>query len=391
MLVPNGLNVGDVVVAGPNAEARVGNALPLANIPLGTTIHNIELVPGKGGQIVRSAGTSAQLLAKEGDYAQVRLPVGRGPPRRHALHGHRRPGRQPRSREPEPRQGRPRPAHGPAARSARRGHEPARPSARWRRGQVARPACRPRRRGASPPWATAPVAPRPPGGSSSAPGTASSREEVEPMSRSLKKGPFVEARLLGRVQEMNSATRRRSSRPGRARASSSRLHRPHHRRLQRQEAHPGLRDREHGRPSPRRVQPDPQLPRARQAHRALDGAEVGAPIDARFRHRQVPPPLDAQDAPGHRGRSSGSPSRRPPPCCGSCRRRPPATWPRCSTAPTANAENNHDLSADDLFVVEAVADEGPTIKRFRPRAQGRAFPIHKPMTHITVVVENQEA
>ena len=57
----------------------------------------------------------------------------------------------------------------------------------------------------------------------------------------------------------------------------------------------------------------------------------------------------------------------------------------------ANAENNHDLSPDDLVVVEAVANEGPTIKRTRPRAQGRAFPIHKPMTHITVVVENQEA
>ena len=57
----------------------------------------------------------------------------------------------------------------------------------------------------------------------------------------------------------------------------------------------------------------------------------------------------------------------------------------------ANAENNHDLSADELVVVEATADEGPTIKRFRPRAQGRAFPIHKPMTHVTIVVENEEA
>jgi large subunit ribosomal protein L22 len=57
----------------------------------------------------------------------------------------------------------------------------------------------------------------------------------------------------------------------------------------------------------------------------------------------------------------------------------------------ANAENNHDLAADDLFVAEAVANEGPTIKRIRPRAQGRAFAIHKPMTHITVVVENREA
>jgi len=76
MLVPNGLSVGDTVVAGPQAEARVGNALPLRNIPLGTTIHNIEMVPGRGAQMVRSAGTAAQLLAKEGDYAQVRMPSG---------------------------------------------------------------------------------------------------------------------------------------------------------------------------------------------------------------------------------------------------------------------------------------------------------------------------
>jgi large subunit ribosomal protein L2 len=76
MLLPHGLKVGDTVVSGPDAEARVGNAMPLSAIPLGTTIHNIELVPGRGGQIVRSAGASAQLLAKEGDYATVRLPSG---------------------------------------------------------------------------------------------------------------------------------------------------------------------------------------------------------------------------------------------------------------------------------------------------------------------------
>jgi large subunit ribosomal protein L2 len=76
MLLPNGLKVGDVVVSGPSAEARVGNALELGRIPLGTTIHNIELIPGRGGQIVRSAGASAQLLAKEGEFAQVRLPSG---------------------------------------------------------------------------------------------------------------------------------------------------------------------------------------------------------------------------------------------------------------------------------------------------------------------------
>ncbi len=58
---------------------------------------------------------------------------------------------------------------------------------------------------------------------------------------------------------------------------------------------------------------------------------------------------------------------------------------------TANAENNHDLPADELVVAEATANEGPTVKRWRPRAQGRAFPINKPMTHVTVVVENREA
>ncbi len=76
ILYPQGLKVGDQVVAGPDADIVVGNSLPLKNIPLGTTIHNLELRPGKGGQLVRSAGGSAQLVAKEGDYAQVRLPSG---------------------------------------------------------------------------------------------------------------------------------------------------------------------------------------------------------------------------------------------------------------------------------------------------------------------------
>ena len=76
ILAPNGLKVGDHVMSGPEADIRVGNALPLRNIPTGTVIHNIELHTGRGGQIVRSAGTAAQLMAKEGDYAVVRLPSG---------------------------------------------------------------------------------------------------------------------------------------------------------------------------------------------------------------------------------------------------------------------------------------------------------------------------
>jgi large subunit ribosomal protein L2 len=76
IVAPVGLMVGDEVVSGTEVDIRPGNCLPLANIPVGTTIHNIELQPGKGGQMVRSAGTSAQLLAKEGKYAHIRLPSG---------------------------------------------------------------------------------------------------------------------------------------------------------------------------------------------------------------------------------------------------------------------------------------------------------------------------
>jgi len=76
IIAPLGLQVGDTVMSGPNAEIRVGNALPLERIPLGTMVHNIELYPGRGGQLVRAAGTSAQLLAKEGNYVTIRLPSG---------------------------------------------------------------------------------------------------------------------------------------------------------------------------------------------------------------------------------------------------------------------------------------------------------------------------
>lgn len=76
ILAPNGLRVGDRVMSGPNADIRVGNALPLTRIPLGTQVHNVEMTPGKGGQLVRSAGQSAQLMAREGGYATLRLPSG---------------------------------------------------------------------------------------------------------------------------------------------------------------------------------------------------------------------------------------------------------------------------------------------------------------------------
>ncbi len=76
IIAPNGLKVGDQVVAGENVEIKVGNALPLKNIPLGSFVHNVELEPGRGGQIARAAGTSAQIMAKEGKYVHLRLSSG---------------------------------------------------------------------------------------------------------------------------------------------------------------------------------------------------------------------------------------------------------------------------------------------------------------------------
>jgi large subunit ribosomal protein L2 len=76
IIAPLGLRVGDTVVSGPDADVRVGNTLPIRVIPVGSLLHNVELEPGRGGQLARAAGTSAQLLAKEGSYAQVRLPSG---------------------------------------------------------------------------------------------------------------------------------------------------------------------------------------------------------------------------------------------------------------------------------------------------------------------------
>jgi large subunit ribosomal protein L2 len=76
ILAPLGLKVGDVLLSGAGAEIRPGNCLPISSIPVGTMVHNIEVKEGKGGQLVRSAGTAAQLLAKEGDYAQIRMPSG---------------------------------------------------------------------------------------------------------------------------------------------------------------------------------------------------------------------------------------------------------------------------------------------------------------------------
>ena len=76
IIAPNGLKVGDVVVSGPESDIKTGNCLPIANIPVGTIVHNVELKPEKGAQLCRAAGTSAQLMDKEGKYAQLRLPSG---------------------------------------------------------------------------------------------------------------------------------------------------------------------------------------------------------------------------------------------------------------------------------------------------------------------------
>jgi ribosomal protein L2 len=138
IIAPQGLEVGDMLQSGQGSEIRPGNALPLRYIPVGTTVHNVELKPGAGGKLGRGAGASIQLVAKEGQFATLRLPsteMRRVPIR---LPGHRRLGRQQRGRPGEDRQGGSQPLEGQAPARARRRHEPRRPPARWWRGQELR-------------------------------------------------------------------------------------------------------------------------------------------------------------------------------------------------------------------------------------------------------------
>ena len=132
ILQPVGIKPGDTIVSGESVDILPGNALPLKNIPLGTQVHNVELRPGKGGQIARSAGSSVQVVAKEGDYASVKMPSGRDPQDQRRVPRDDRTGRQRRPRERVDRQGRPEPLAGPAPARARRRDEPGRSPARRR-------------------------------------------------------------------------------------------------------------------------------------------------------------------------------------------------------------------------------------------------------------------
>ena len=140
ILWAHGLEVGDTVMSGEDAQVNPGNTLPLAKIPLGTIIHNLELRPGKGGQLVRSAGAGAQLMAKRGRLRAGQAAVGRGAQGPHHLLRDDRPGGQPRPRERLARQGGAQPlARSPAA-QPRRGDEPGGPpDGRRRRPVVRRP------------------------------------------------------------------------------------------------------------------------------------------------------------------------------------------------------------------------------------------------------------
>ena len=135
ILQPVGLKVGQTIMSGPEADILVGNALPLKNIPAGTTVHNVELRPGKGAQMVRSAGASAQLVAKEGEYALLKLPSGETRKVLVDCMATDRTGGQHGPRERDDRQGGTQPLEGHSPDQPRRLDEPGRSPARRRRGQ----------------------------------------------------------------------------------------------------------------------------------------------------------------------------------------------------------------------------------------------------------------
>ncbi len=136
ILAPEGLAAGARVVAGAEVAPDLGNSLPLRSIPLGTNIHNIELTPGRGGQVARSAGQQAILSNREGGYALVQHAFRGNSPDPRGLFRHHGPGRQRRSHERFQRQGRPHPLAGAPPACPRHGHEPDRSPDGWRSGQV---------------------------------------------------------------------------------------------------------------------------------------------------------------------------------------------------------------------------------------------------------------
>jgi large subunit ribosomal protein L2 len=138
ILSPVGLNVGDTVVSSRNADIKPGNSLPLRFIPLGTMVHNLELKINGGAQLVRSAGVGAQVMAKEGDWGQIRLPSGEVRKLHLDCRATIRPGQQRRTQRRPRRQGRAHPLEGSTPPQPRRHHEPHRPPDGRRRGPVLR-------------------------------------------------------------------------------------------------------------------------------------------------------------------------------------------------------------------------------------------------------------
>ncbi len=201
ILAPAGVRVGSYVQSGADADIKPGNALPLENIPTGTLVHNVELQPAKGGQMARSAGSGVQLVAKDGGYATLASSLGRDAPRAAHLPRDRGPGRERRAPERDDRQGRPQPLARQAPVGPRQRDEPGRPSSRrWRRKEQGRPSSghpvgRADARQAHPLEAQ--------GIRQVDRARPSPREGQALMSRSSKKGPFVEERLLARIQKMN--------------------------------------------------------------------------------------------------------------------------------------------------------------------------------------------
>ena len=389
ILAPQRLAVGDSVVAGEHVDVKPGNAMPLGNMPVGTIVHNVELKPGKGGQIARSAGTYAQIVGRDQDYVHPAPELGRAAPGARPLHGHGRRGVEPGPHEHLDRQGRPHALDGPASAQPRRRHEPGRPPARRRRRpHLGRPSSghavgHPDQGQEDPQEQVAPtkfIIVEPP----------RAEEEVgeDDMARSVWKGPFVDGYLLKKAE-------------GRARVGPSRgdqdleppldhpaaVRRPDLRRLQRPEARPGAGDRGHGRPQVRRVLADPHLPRPLGRPQGQE-----RPKQLKGKHEQDQAPdaaLAENEAQGGRPHASGCQPQKLNLVAQLIRGKKVATAladlefsrkriaedvRKCLESAIANAENNHDLDVDDLVVAEAHVGKALVMKRFhaaRPRPRGR--------------------
>ena len=394
ILAPQRVSPGDKVVSGDRCDIKPGNAMPMSNIPVGTIIHNVEMKPGKGGQIARSAGNYVQLVGKDQGYALLRLPSGEqrmvharcmatigavsNPDNQNTNQG--KAGRMRwRGRRPSVRGVAMNPVdhpHGGGEGKSSGGRHPVHPLGRADQGQAH-----------------------------------AEQQENRPLHHAASGQEIGRGTVNGAFRMEGPLRRRLSSQEGRAGAGErpqgyhpylvaavhdpAAVRGPHLWCLQRAQVSAGAGQREHGRPQVRRVFADAGLPRPCRRQESAAGLTMGklarprrlgeTEAQAKIRNLRISPQKLGLVTAAIRGR----PVDEALITLANSRRRIAGDVRKCLQSAIANAENNHELDVDRLVVAEATVGKGLVMKRWRPRARGRTGRVIKPFSHLTIVVRER--